>query len=507
MPRAARQPSPTGIRLLIALPAAMILCLASPASAAPSLTTDMSGTEMTPAAPEKPADFRYPSIRLEVAEMDLTAPLRATKDELVENSQVLEDALHNGGAVYNDPELQRVMEDLIPTDRLGEKSKGFYYRIYVLKDPTVNAMTTPTGSIYVNSGILAAMENFDQLRLVLAHEVHHIVDQDVVYRYKKFKDEVGAIRFAQLVAAPIIAVAIGESNSDVARTIAWAYTGTNLAISISYQLAFLGYGRENENECDLFALKLFDNNEYDLESAKRVFMLFEDEHERYGKGFRSHLFSDHETGKQRVEKVEKFMNEVERRPAEGSGRSDPRYHQLTHEVRIENARLNVKVRRPQHAIDDLDELAAFFPDDARIPCLLGQAYAMASEDPAVLREELSGSAWKKLGIKDEKKQKKIWSDKARKYYFQALKVNPSYAEPHKELALLKEARGNLVIAARHLAKYLELNPQGKDIRYVSARLDKLRRLIAQKKEERLNKQNKPQRNDNYRSSNDKKNKR
>ena len=420
--------------------------------------------------------FPYPPIHLAIPEASLTSPLLATKNELVDSAQVFEEALHKTGAVYDAPELQKVMDGLIPIDQLGEEAGGFHYRIYILKDPSVNAMTTPTGSIYINTGLLAAIENFDQLRLALGHEVHHIIDQDIVYKYQKLKNEVGAIRVMQLIATPLVAVAIGESDSDTGRVIADVYTSANIAVSISYQLAFMGYGREEENQCDLFAIKIFSKNHYNLDDARRVFVLFEDEHEKYGKGFQSHYFDDHESGKQRAERVEKFMKEVGHDPSAALQPSAPdrRYQELTHELRIENAKLNLKVRRPHHAREDLEELGAAFPADARIPCLLGQAYGMMSSDPKILKEEVSFDLWKKMNIKDEKKQKILWLERAEQYFAKATELDPAYAEPYRELGLVQEAHEKYEPAAQNLEKYLNLNPQAKDTRYVKSKVLKIK---------------------------------
>ena len=431
--------------------------------------------------PAKAVEFKYPPIRLEVPEAALDEALKKTKAELIQSSQVFEGGIHQSGAVYHDPELDKVLNSILPLDQLGDQAKGFRYRIYVVRDPTVNAMTTPTGSMYINTGLLAALDNTDELRLTLGHEVHHILDQDIVHKFKKFKDEVGAIRVLQLIAAPAVAVAIGESDADTGRTIANVYTAADLAVSISYQLAFMGYGREEENECDLFALKIFNQNHYDLRNAKRTFEVFEDEHKKYGKGFHSHYFDDHETGKQRAERVQKYMDQVGYQEVRASAETiDLEYHKLTHEARIENARLNIKVKRPYHAIDDLEELSRIFPDDARVPCLLGQVYTLISNDPKLLQDELSSEEWKKQGVKDKKKQAVVWSEKAAGYFAEAIRKDPAYAEPQRELGLLNESKEKYSEAIVNFEKYLELNPQGKDARYVRSKIAKIKDVIIKK---------------------------
>lgn len=425
-----------------------------------------------------PAELRYPPIRLDLVDSVLSDPQKEVKKELIEGSQVFEDALHNNGAIYRDPALEKALNEAIPVEQLGERAKGFYYRIYVVKDPRLNAMTVPTGSIYIFSGILAAINNMDELRMVLAHEVNHILDQDVVHRFKKFKQEVGAIRFAQLVAAPAIAVAIGESSdANTATAIAYAYTAANISISISYQLAFLGYGRENENECDQYAMNLLYEHEYDVNHAQLFFQTMEREQKQYGKGFQTHFLQDHETDKQRAERVAKFMKEKGIQPPSGTPAKDMEYHRLTHEVRIENARLNIKTKRPRHAVEDLEELGELFPEDVRVPQLLGDAYALTAQDADILKAELSGDAWRKMNIKDKKKQQEAWAKKAEEYYLETIKRDPSHADAYKSLGFLEEDLLKYTAAKSNLEKYLTMKSDATDARFVKSRIEKIDRKV------------------------------
>ncbi|MCG3177190.1 MAG: Beta-barrel assembly-enhancing protease [Candidatus Omnitrophica bacterium] len=391
--------------------------------------------------------------------------------------QVFEDALHRSGMVYNDPELEARLYSLIPIEQLGEKAKGFRYRIYVLRDPELNAMIAPTGTIYINSGLLAALEDMDQLRLVIGHEAHHLIDQDIVHYYQKIKNEVGAIKVLQLIAAPAVAVAIAESDSSTAATIANVYTAANLAVSITYQASVSGYGRDNENECDQFALKIFKENSYDYRSARRVFQLFEEEEKRYAKGFQYHLFRTHDSGKKRADQVDQFMKDhgyvepVDPRPQD-------EYEELTRKVRLENARLNIRIKRIQHALDGLGRLDRGRSGDPVVQFLYGEAYAALASDDRILKDELNSKEWRKLGIKDLKAQTVVWRNQALEYYRKAIELDVTYADPHRGIALLKEGVGELQEAMDHYKRYLQITPEPPDKRYVQAKIDRLTKKLA-----------------------------
>lgn len=433
-----------------------------------------------PADPAK--EFRYPAIHLEVTEAKLSPALQKDKQELLRASQILEDLLHQSGAVHRDPALEEAIQGLIPLDQLGEKAAGFYYRIYLVKDPDVNAMTAPSGSIYVNSGLLAMLDNFEQLRAVLAHEVHHVIDQDIVYEFKRIKAETGFLKVLSLVAAPAVAYAISESDSDTARTIANVYTGASWAVGIAYQLSLYGYSRGHENECDEFALNLFDKHGYEVLEIKRLFGHFEDQQKKYDRNvFHTHLFSTHETPKQRMARVEKFAKK-QAQPAEGAPKEDRRYHELTRDIRILNARLNVRLGRLQHALDDLERLKASFPRDARVMNAFGEAYSKLAEDRKVLQRELNGREWSKVRKEKEEAQKARWIEQAKASFEQARALDPQFPDPWRGEAQLLEAQKDNRGALELYQKYAALAPEAKDKRYIQAKIDRLNKLIAKEKQ-------------------------
>lgn len=54
------------------------------------------------------------------------------------------------------------------------KSKGIKYRIRILDDPSVNAMTLADGRMYLTKGLLKFVKNDDELASVIAHECGHV---------------------------------------------------------------------------------------------------------------------------------------------------------------------------------------------------------------------------------------------------------------------------------------------------------------------------------------------
>ena len=453
----------------------LLIFLATPTAWTAEVT--VSGPEGQAVASTRSVELKYPPIHLELAEAVLTPEEKNTKRELVDNSQVLEGKLHSYGMVYEDPRLLEKLQSLLSIEDLGPKAKGFKFRIYVLRDPQLNAMTTPSGSIYINSGLLAVLEDFDQLRLALAHEAHHILDQDIVHQFNKIKREVGAIKVLQMIAAPAVAVAIGQSDSDSGKVIANIYTAGSLAVNISYTLSVAGYGRENEDECDRFALNIFKTRRYSFDSAHGLFMTMENESEKYEHGLHSHLFATHDSGQKRAERVAELMKEIGYQPGSAGPKADDGYDELTRQIRLENARINVKLGRVQHALDDLKRLDTRFPKNAEILSLLGDAYAMLAANPKYLKEELSRKEWKKLNIEDPVKHAPVWATQALSYYDQAIAADAMFADPHRGKAALAESREEWAVASAHYRRYLELKPAAADLRFVKAKIERLEKKL------------------------------
>ncbi|SRR5579883_194756 len=59
------------------------------------------------------------------------------------------------------------------------------FHFYVVQDRSINAFSTTGGYVYVNTGLLKAVDNEDQLAGVLGHEIGHICDNDLINKMKQ----------------------------------------------------------------------------------------------------------------------------------------------------------------------------------------------------------------------------------------------------------------------------------------------------------------------------------
>ncbi|MEB3337265.1 MAG: M48 family metalloprotease, partial [Leptolyngbyaceae bacterium] len=104
------------------------------------------------------------------------------------------------------------------------------FRFYAVQDPQINAFSTTGGFVYVNTGLLKAVDNSDQLAGVMAHEIAHICNQDLINQLKETQMAQGA------------ASVVGLDQ--------------NALVGTAYQLAFnLPNSREAEFQADDQGLK------------------------------------------------------------------------------------------------------------------------------------------------------------------------------------------------------------------------------------------------------------
>lgn len=76
-------------------------------------------------------------------------------------------------------------------DRIGQRLAAasdcseYPFQFYVVQDDSINAFATTGGYVYVNTGLINATDNQDQLAGVLAHEIGHICNDDLIDQLKQ----------------------------------------------------------------------------------------------------------------------------------------------------------------------------------------------------------------------------------------------------------------------------------------------------------------------------------
>jgi len=174
-------------------------------------------------------------------------------------------------------EVQQYVTDL--GDKLLPSSadvtaRALEFRFYVVEDPSINAAALPDGTIFVNTGLLGAVENESQLAFVLSHEIAHVLQ---AHHWREV-EETRSKRVMLIIAA-----------------VAGAYFIGNLGVFLSelgLEAVVNGYSRRVENQADRLGLQNVINHGYDPRSSVTFFRTMI---EHYGGRSTSALWSSHDS--------------------------------------------------------------------------------------------------------------------------------------------------------------------------------------------------------------------
>jgi predicted Zn-dependent protease len=128
----------------------------------------------------------------------------------------------------------------------------FDYRFYVIDTHRYNAFAIPAGYIFINSGLLMAMDNEEELAGILGHEIAHVNARHISKKLERSK-KIGWARLAGMAAGVLMGIA--GAGGDASQAVA---QGSAAAA----QTAELSYSRENEMQADQLGLIYLNNAGY-----------------------------------------------------------------------------------------------------------------------------------------------------------------------------------------------------------------------------------------------------
>jgi predicted Zn-dependent protease len=160
--------------------------------------------------------------------------------------------------VYEDPELQAYVAKIGQKLALAGHRGHLEYTFTLLDSPQVNAFALPGGYIYITRGIMAYMNNEEQLAGVLGHELGHVTARHGVRQH-------GA-----------------QTAASVIGILATIATGSQQVAQASSQLSgalVSGYGRQHELEADRLGAEYLARTGYDPEKMLGVVGILKDQEE------------------------------------------------------------------------------------------------------------------------------------------------------------------------------------------------------------------------------------
>jgi beta-barrel assembly-enhancing protease len=178
-------------------------------------------------------------------------------------------------------------------NRIGQRlaksphAGGFPYTFEVINEKEINAFALPGGPMFINSGLLSALDNESQLAGVMAHEMSHVALRHGTANVSK----------ANLIQLPAtLGGQILSSQGGILGSLG------QMGIGLGAQSVLLKYSRDAESQADLNGAQIMNDVGYDPTQMAVFFQKLEEEGQR-DNSLLANFLSDHPTPGNRVKYV------------------------------------------------------------------------------------------------------------------------------------------------------------------------------------------------------------
>ena len=217
-----------------------------------------------------------------------------SKDQDVQLGQENAAQVRKQMTVIKDPVLSAYVTHVgqrLVSSREAQES-GFPFTFEVVADPSINAFALPGGPMFINTGLLRAVDNEAQLAGVMGHEMSHVILRHGTNQASK----------SQLIELPAILGAQMTGSSMMGKL-------AQLGIGLGANSVLLKFSRTAESQADLMGSHLMAEAGYDPVQMARFFEKLNAEGGQQAPQF----LSDHPNPENREKAIEA---EVQRLPAQ-----------------------------------------------------------------------------------------------------------------------------------------------------------------------------------------------
>jgi Zn-dependent protease with chaperone function len=332
----------------------------------------------------------------------------------------------SNGLIYADLQLEEYLNQVVARLIPETVPADLVIRVKVIKSPYLNAFAYPNGMIYIHSGLLARMENEAQLAAVLAHEMVHCIHRHALRAFRKYSHQP-----AYLIAVQKMLLKT-KGLQRVAHSI--GVTGAMAAIS--------GYARELEAEADRIGFEWVLRAGYNPKEALALFdqMLSDLAQDGCEEPF---FFGSHPQIGQRADNLQNLSVPAMIDVSASKKSSQAFLAKLGH-VLLYNAHLDLRLGRFKVARESVEKFLGIKPDDTRAYFLLGEIHRQRGR-----RSDVQA---------------------ALDYYLRAIRLDPSFAAPHKAIGLIHYKKGQHALAKKFFESCLQLSPDSPDKAYIKGYL-------------------------------------
>ena len=312
------------------------------------------------------------------------------------------------GVVLEDPEASDYIQEIGHSLSSHAEEGQHKFNYFVVRDPVINAFAMPGGFIAINSGLIMATRNENELAGVMAHETAHVTQRHLV-RGMIDQTHAGLVSTAAMLAAILLGATAGRGDPG-------AMEGAILAgqsAAIQHQI---NYTRSQEFEADRIGIGTMAAAGYDPLGMATMFEELNRNSPSPDRVKAVEFLIDHPLSAERVAEARNRAEQIGRiyhvdslsyklmrerlRSLVGNPQVAREYYAnvlkngggLSIEERYGKAVADINAKNPAAAIPDLQGLLREFPKVTQFYGALGQAYlanGQLKESQAVLEQASS----------------------------------------------------------------------------------------------------------------------
>lgn len=349
--------------------------------------------------------------------------IQADEQRVFNRTDELNEEIDQSGLLFDDPSLEQYLTELTK-GLLPDSFKADHIQVEVklINDPVINAYAMPTGRIYMNSSMIALMDNEAQLCAVLAHELTHILERHVL-KVKRSTENKSAFFSSISLLGPISV--LGQMT------------------------AVTGFSQQLEYQADEGGFKRISAKGYDPREAVVLFQWvkqFVDDEDIDTPLF----FSSHPGIKGRIVNFEKLLGEQPAGLAPNPKINAERFRENTRGLKLATIQQWINAGLFITALDRIDHYLKDYPQDAQANRMKGDIYRKR----VIVKEDL----------KRKEKDKNDYQ-LALAAYEEALRLDPREAMALRGKGITLQKIGQAQAAVEAYRSYLDVVPDAVDKQY------------------------------------------
>ena len=255
-----------------------------------------------------------------------------------------------GPQVLRDTETEQLFRDMsLPLIQAGGLDPGSV-KVVLLNDPEINAFVATGQTVYLQSGLIQAADNVNEVQGVVAHELGHVIAGDSIRSGEGEKQAVGVTILSLLLGVAAIAAGAGDAGMGV------MMAGQRAALG-----GMLAFTRAQESTADATATRLLSKSGISGKGLLDFFGKLQNQEYRLAIYSKDSFDSDHPLSSERIEALQQKLQ------------ADPAYNKPIDpklEARFE------RVKAKLLGFVNPKEAVARYPEsDQSIPAHYARAYA------------------------------------------------------------------------------------------------------------------------------------